>query len=82
MEQGIEAKGERPIRYYPRTAAGSGGGGAERTPPNSQYPEDAPNTPPMITFVVGDSQLRGPANRQNLRRIRSWVDELEAKLAS
>lgn len=67
MEADIEARDERPTRYYPK--------GTSITPNSNK----SAGSPVMITFRAGDSQFQGPATRENLQRVKQWLNEMENK---
>jgi len=65
MEADIEARDERPTRYYPKAT------------PNTPNGNKSAGSPMTIIFQVGNSYFRGPATKENLQRIKQWLNEIE-----
>ena len=73
LEPRIEARG-RPLRFYPKDDAKPAGGEEEAM----HSVVGIPSPVPVITFTAGDTQFKGPATKENMRRIRQWLEEMEA----
>ena len=72
-EPSIEARG-RPLRFYYKDDATPVGAGKDAT--HSVVGQPSPVS--VITFTAGDTQFRGPATKENIRRIKQWLEEMEA----
>ena len=73
-EPSIEARG-RPLRFYYKDDAKPRGGAEEIIHPVVGQPSPIP----VITFTAGDAQFKGPATKENLRRIKQWLEEMETE---
>lgn len=73
LEPRIEARG-RPLRFYYKDDATPAEGGKEAM--HSVVGQSSPVS--VITMTAGDTQFKGPATKENLRRIKQWLEEMEA----
>ncbi len=73
LEPRIEAQG-RPLRFYYKGDAKPVG--VEKDETHSVVGQPSPVS--VITFTAGDTQFRGPATKENIRRIKHWLEEMEA----
>ena len=72
-EPSIEARG-RPLRFYHKDDTKS----AEARKDATHSVVGQPSPVSVINFTAGDTQFRGPATKENIRRIRQWLEEMEA----
>lgn len=73
LEACIEARG-KPLRFYYKDGAKPLR--VEKDETHSVVGQPGPVS--VITFTSGDTQFRGPATKENIRRIKNWLEEMEA----
>lgn len=73
LEPRIEARG-RPLRFYDKDDAKPTGERKEAI----HSVVGRPSLVSVITVTAGDTQFKGPATKENLRRIKQWLEEMEA----